>query len=248
MISTIAVWGAGLALAVSGDCTQSRQNPPALQTSPVASHDGCQIVDADQLASFGKIEFVDVRAQRGAQQLERVRPLSLIQLADRPPEADVTRVLLGIGLDDQSIAQSCSSAVARVSVVLRGGVRAWSSDLPHQTDQAFELQRALSGVNVAETLSSPVVLVVDRERNPSLAGLLGSAGIASVDVRELTGHVSEPLVFVDEDHWLDRFDQQSRPLSFYLQDGPDALVQGLVRARPIESSASVALVRPCYFP
>ncbi|MEZ5442171.1 MAG: hypothetical protein R3F15_11850 [Lysobacterales bacterium] len=237
-----------MTLAAAGDCTRSTQIPPTPMIDPVTSAGRCQIIVADQLATLGEIEFVDVRAQRGAQPLEGVRLLSLVQLADWPSNAKVTRVLLGTGLDDSSIADACRSTVARDSVVLRGGVRAWAKAFTHHTDVPTQLQRGLSTVSVAETLSSSAVLVVDLDRNPSLSTLLVAADIVFVDVQALDIDGSEPLVFVDENHWMSRFDQQTSSLSYYLQGGSDALVHELTRIRPDASSAGIALVRPCYFP
>lgn len=247
MIDPMGGWIMVAALTVTGDCTLSTPITATALTQPDASTDGCQILGAEQLGSLGEIEFIDVRAQRGAPPLNGVRTMNLVQLADRPPRAEVTRVLLGNGLDDSAIAQACRSTGAGSSVVLRGGVQAWSTAFTHP-DAPAELQRSLFAVSVAESLTSPAILVIDRDRDPSLSSLLVAAEIPFVDVRELVIDGTRPLVFVDQDHWVSRLDNKTKQLSYYLQGGSDALVQELTRIRPDVSTAGVALVRPCYFP
>ncbi len=218
-----------------------------LEVTPDRMQSGCRIVDAHALTRKSSLEFVDVRSQPSLHAAPGLRILSFSQLDERPPAMGSTRVLLGNGLDDESIARQCKPKTATHSLVLRGGMRAWNQAFSTAAPNSIaETENLFAEVGVIDALSSSARFVFDLRRNEELVRLLDARKHPYVDIGAIKSRGDTTLVYL-----LDRLgpSQQDRPPSgFYLRGGAESLRLELLNGPARAQSASLELRRPCYLP
>lgn len=218
-----------------------------LEVTPDRTQSGCRIVDAHALTRKSSLEFVDVRTQPSLHAAPGLRILSFSQLDERPPAMGSTRVLLGNGLDDESISRKCKPKTATHSLVLRGGVRAWNQAFSTAAPNSIaETENLFAGVGVIEALSSSARFVFDLRRDEELVRLLDARKHPYVDVGATNSLSDTTLVYLPDRLWAS---QQDRSLnSFYLRGGAESLRLELLNGPARARSASIELRRPCYLP
>ena len=243
-----------LTLSTAGECVDptltSIKNFPSsqhLEATPDRVQPRCRIVDADALAQRSSLEFVDVRTQPIFHAAPGLRVLSFSQLEERPPSKGSTRVLLGNGLDDDSIARQCKPRTAAQALVLRGGVRAWNEVFSTSAPTSVaETANEFAEVEVSEALSASARFAFDLKRDEDLVRLLDARKHPYVDVGAINALGNTPLVYL-----IDRLGKplRDRPLNrFYLRGGAESLRLELLNGPARAQSASLVLRRPCYLP
>jgi hypothetical protein len=249
-----------LAVHTASDETRCAPDDPViLQATPtVAAHvaltkKACALIELDTAIEDGSI-FVDTRLPPREVTVPGADVLSLAQTNERYGKTNQAVVLMGNGMDDVALANTCGELAMNTSTsVLRGGVRAWHRGQSEEAgaEELFATASAAQAIGYAANAGRIIWLTRDAKLFQASVRTISVPMTLETSAQKLKQRMrkeSSELTFVVADSAF-KLSAKNWPLAWFLVNGSSDAFAQEIKMQPTRAlAASMPLKRPCYLP